>query len=53
MQILFDPVITEITSLVNQQVRQAEAKKNALIDVLAALFILVFIRIVILTLIIH
>jgi hypothetical protein len=53
MQTLFDPVITEITSLVSQQVKQAKAKKNALIDVLTAPFVLVFKRIAILTLAIH
>ena len=31
---LFDPVIAEITNLVSQQVREANEKKNAVIDVL-------------------
>jgi hypothetical protein len=35
MQALFDPVISEITSLVSQQVKEAKAKKNANIDVLS------------------
>jgi hypothetical protein len=34
MQSLFDPVIKEITNLVGQQVREAEAKRHAAIDVL-------------------
>ena len=34
MQTIFDPVISEITSLVGQQVNEAKAKKNATIDVL-------------------
>jgi hypothetical protein len=33
MQALFDPVISEITSLVSQQVKEAKSKKNAKIDV--------------------
>lgn len=35
MQALFDPVISEITSLVSQQVEEAKSKKNANIDVLS------------------
>lgn len=35
MQALFDPVISEITSLVSQQVKEAKSKKNAKIDVLS------------------
>jgi len=35
MQALFDPVISEITSLVSQQVKEAKSKKNANIDVLS------------------
>jgi hypothetical protein len=31
---LFDPVITEITKLVGQQVKEAKERKNAIIDVL-------------------
>jgi hypothetical protein len=34
MQSLFDPVISEITTLVGQQVKEAKEKKNAMIDVL-------------------
>jgi hypothetical protein len=34
MQTLFDPVISQITSLVGEQVKEAKAKKNATIDVL-------------------
>lgn len=33
MQALFDPVIADITSLLNEQVQEAKAKKNATIDV--------------------
>jgi hypothetical protein len=34
MQSLFDPVISEITNLVAQQVKEAKERKNAVIDVL-------------------
>ena len=35
MQSLFDPVTSEIMSLVGQQIKEAKAKKKATIDVLA------------------
>ncbi len=33
MKSLFDPVVSEIKNLLNQQVKQAREKKNAYIDV--------------------
>jgi hypothetical protein len=33
MQTLFDPVVSDITSLLSEQVEEAKTKKNVMIDV--------------------
>jgi hypothetical protein len=34
MQSLFDPVVSDITSLLSEQIEEAKTKKNATIDVM-------------------